>query len=255
MRRAFFSLIIIFLVDISASGEELPPPFRTSFAHGERLTYHVTWFGIPAGTSVLEVKDRILGENGEMYHIMSTTRTNAAFSLFFPVEDYIESFVDAEGIYSRRLIVRQREGRHRREKEVIFDQVNHKATMMRNGEATVFDIPPRVQDFLSSLYYFRTIEPAEPGNSVFIDVHESRRNWQLEVRTLEKEQVTTRLGTFDTLKVVAYVRFEGILMDKGDMFIWFTDDERKIPVKMRTWNKVGLIVASLLSWEEGAGRP
>ncbi|HET6370527.1 MAG TPA: DUF3108 domain-containing protein, partial [Nitrospiria bacterium] len=48
-----------------------------------------------------------------------------------------------------------------------------------------------------------------------------------------------------------FVRYEGLFMDKGDVFIWFTDDEKKIPVLVKGKIKIGSITATLISRQEG----
>ncbi|HZX48598.1 MAG TPA: DUF3108 domain-containing protein, partial [Nitrospirota bacterium] len=57
-------------------------------------------------------------------------------------------------------------------------------------------------------------------------------------------------GTFDTIKVKTLIKFEGLFVNKGEVFIWFTDDEVKIPVKMESKIKVGTITA-LLTEKQG----
>lgn len=217
-----------------------------AFDVGEKLVYSLTWMGIPAGTATMEVKERkILGER-EVYYISSTARSNSFISMFYPVDDLVETFIDLEGIYSHGIKVRQREGNYKSDKEIIFDHQNRKATLVKNGgEPEVFDIPPKVQDSLSCLYYFRTMNPGV-GESVFIDTHESKKNWQLEVKVLGKEKLVTPLGLFKTIRVKALVRFEGVFVDKGDAYIWFTDDDKKIPIQVKSKVKIGSVYATLI---------
>jgi hypothetical protein len=42
------------------------------------------------------------------------------------------------------------------------------------------------------------------------------------------------------------MRFQEILRQKGDVLIWVTDDERRLPIRMRTAIKVGSIEATLI---------
>ena len=249
---AVLFLIPLFFATAGASPErekELKP--SVPFWAGERLTYEISWFGIDSGKAVMEVKEKLQMGEREVYHIVSTAQSNDFISFFYPVDDKVESFVDAEGLYSYNIQVHQREGKRVREKSIVFDQVNHRAVQTKQNEKQTFDIPPRVQDSLSSLYFFRTKEGLKVGKSVFINVHESEKNWELEVKVLAKEKVTTPVGTFDTLKVQAFVHYEGLFMDKGDVFIWFTDDEKKIPVLVKGKIKIGSITATLISRQEG----
>jgi hypothetical protein len=121
--------------------------------------------------------------------------------------------------------------------------------MLFKGQESRFDIPPQVQDILSSLYYFRTLPQLENGTSVFIDVHESKKNWKLEIQILGRETLKTALGKIPTVKVKAIVQFEGVLWDKGDLYLWLTDDSRHIPVVMNGKIVIGSITATLTQVE------
>lgn len=229
----------------------LHPLANSSFGPGERLAYDVTYLGAKAGIAVMEVTEKTNLKGREVYHIVSTAQSNDFVSLFYPVDDRVESFIDVEGFYSHYIKVKQHQGKRRREKVISFDQIQHRAVQFKNNKEKVFEIPPRVQDSLSSLYFFRVKNTIDVGRSVFIHVHESEKNWLLEIRGLARERVTTPVGTFNTIKVQAKVQYEGLFMDKGDVFIWFTEDEKRIPVMMRSKIKIGTITAVLSSRREG----
>ena len=46
---------------------------------------------------------------------------------------------------------------------------------------------------------------------------------------------------------------EGLFKQEGDLVIWLTDDEHKIPVKMKSKIKVGAVSTSLKEYQ--LGRP
>ncbi len=229
--------------------KELPAP--PAFTFGEKLMYTVHYLGMNAGTAQMSVLDKMIFNGHEVYPILATAQSNDFISLLYPVNTRIESYMDVNGLYSHLINVKQHEGKKKRDKRIEFDQEGHKATQSDDAGQSVFDVPPKVNDSLSSLYYFRTQKNIAVGQSVFIDVHESKKNWKLEIRVLGKERVTTPLGTFDTLKVQAMPRYEGIFQNKGDLFIWVTDDDRKIPVIMKSKIKVGSITVTLISQQEG----
>lgn len=228
----------------------LPSQGTLPFAPGERLVYDVRYLGVRTGTAVLAVLDAITLNGQEVYPLLSTAQSGDFASAFYPVNDRVESYLNVKGLYSDAIKVNLHEGGKNRKKQIAFDQVEHKATQVQDGKREVFDIPPNVNDSLSSLYIFRTAT-LTVGSSVFIDVHDSGKNWKLEIAVLGKEAVTTPIGTFDTIKVQATPRYEGIFFNKGSIFIWVTDDDRKIPVKMKSKIKIGSITTTLISRRDG----
>ena len=88
-----------------------------------------------------------------------------------------------------------REGRQRLYKEVIFDHKKYKALYIdhREGNKKEVDILENTFDPLSSLYYIRTLN-IEVGKSVFINIFDSKKMWNVEVQVLKKEKAAHTLG-------------------------------------------------------------
>ncbi|MDC4226124.1 MAG: DUF3108 domain-containing protein [Candidatus Manganitrophus sp.] len=78
-------------------------------------------------------------------------------------------------------------------------------------------------------------------------------NWRSGVYT--RQRVTTPAGTFETTKVQTALPKESPLSSKGRFFIWFTDDDKRVPVLMQTESKRGVITVLLSSQREGKDHP
>jgi len=239
-------LVLLFLPPVQATLSE-PPPARVAptFFFSERLVYDISWAGIKVGEADLQSESGERLNGRDVFHLVSTATSNDLLSFFFPVQDRVESIIDAQGLYPYKITVDQRHGSRKRYKVVQFDQDEHTAVMLFKGRTFKYEVPPQVQDILSSLYYFRTIPNLTTGSSVFIDVHESKKNWKLEVQILGRETLKTEIGTVPTLKVKAIVLFEGLLWNKGDLYVWITDDARRIPVMMNGKVAIGSVTATL----------
>ncbi len=209
--------------------------------------YDLTWAGIKTGTATLEVSS----EN-EKTRIVSTARSADWVSVFYTVDDRIESELSMPGPRTaigtpRNYRVRIREGRYRRNKEVVFDCANRRASFTDHltGEKKNIGILDNTFDPLSSFFYVRTLK-AEVGRSVYVDVLDSKKLWNVEVKVLRKERIDTSLGSFDTIVIKPLLKSEGIFNKRGDMYIWLTDDKKRIPVKMQTKVAVGRVTATLV---------
>ena len=229
--------------------EPVPERVVPSFFFGERLVYDISWAGLRVGEAVLQSESGERFNGRDVFHLVSTARSNKFLSYFYPVNDRVESIIDAKGLYSYKITLDQKHGVWQRNRVVQFDQDEHTAEWLAKGRTSKFNIPPQVQDSLSSLYYFRTIPNLVTGTSVFIDVHESKKNWKLEVQILGREMISTAIGTVPTIKVKAIVLYEGLLMNKGDLYVWLTDDVRRIPVLMNGKVSIGSVTATLARLE------
>lgn len=218
-----------------------------AFPLPERLEFEISYTGIPAGRAVQEAT-----MEGDELHIVSTARSAAWLKLFFPVDDRIESilietsqphFIGVPRQYRERI----REGWTRFHKEANFDR--HKLEVntrdfLKKSETTQ-KISSKTYDTLSSFYFFRTVS-LEVGNSYYIDIFDCKKLWNTEVKVLRREEIETPLGRFKTVVIKPILKSEGIFARTGDMFIWLTDDERRIPVLMKSKVKIGSITATLV---------
>ena len=114
-----------------------------------------------------------------------------------------------------------------------------------------------MQDVLSAFYYVRTLD-LEVGRDVFLAAHSSKKTYEMRVIVHRRETVKTDLGTFDCFVVQPIMLGEGLFKQEGDLVIYITADERRIPVLMKTKLPVGSITASLkeftLAPPPGGGR-
>jgi hypothetical protein len=218
-----------------------------AFQIPERLEFEISYTGIPAGRAVQEVT-----LEGNEVHIVSMATSADWLKFFFPVEDRIESVlikgapplhIGVPRLYRERI----REGWTRFEKDAVFDrdllQV-HTRDFLKNSE-TSQKISRRTYDTLSSFFYFRTVA-LQVGTSSFIDIFDCKRLWNTEVQVLRREQIKTPLGTFNTIVIKPLLKFEGIFARTGDMHIWLTDDDRRIPVQMKSKVRVGSFTVTLV---------
>lgn len=218
-----------------------------SFDIPERLIYDLTWTGIKAGEAYLEVK-----EEGSHIQFISKAYSAKWVSLFYHVEDVVISTLKKEkydGFFATPINYRLKikEGKHRRDKELIFDHTSGKVTYINhlNNEKKDYNVNYPVFDALSCFFYVRTL-PLEVGKSVFINLFDSKKLYSVEIQVIKKETIKTSLGNFDSILIKPIMKSEGIFSRKGDIYIWLSDDEKRIPLMLQSKVAVGSIKATLV---------
>jgi hypothetical protein len=223
-----------------------------AFSVGERLTYLISWSNIlDAGTAVMEVREEKQADGEKAYLLVSTARSSGLVAKFYKVNDIIESIVDAATMNSLSYKLDQSHGKRKKKRTMTFDQAEGTVTVLADGRQDTYSTPRGILDPLSSLYYVRTRQDFIVEKPIKVDVNEDGKNWTVEVQTLGREKLKTSLGKFDTIKVKTYPKYEGVFQHKGEIYIWFTDDERKIPVLMKSEITIGSIVATLVAIQAG----
>lgn len=246
--------LLLFPGAIRAEEQTVAPiqPNIEALAPGEILTYDITWSNIvTAGTATTEIKEGTLDGKKVLFFIV-TTHSAGLVDTFYRVNDRLESVFDPGIMQSLKFSLTEMHGKRKRNRELVFDHTNKTVISTLNQDPPeTLKIPDHVQDALSSLYYLRTLDDFIVGKPITIQVHDSGKNWSVEVQTLGREKVTTPAGEFATIKVRTFPKYEGVFMNKGEIFIWLTDDSRKIPVLMKSTIAIGSIVSTLIKMEQG----
>jgi Protein of unknown function (DUF3108) len=217
-------------------------------AVSEKFLYDISWSGIHVGQAMLEASN----ENGEI-KIASRVRSAAVISLFYKVEDFSESsIVNGAPAHFR---IKQHEGKYRSDKATIFDGEDGKITFYNylNNKMEEHAIKKNLPwDVLSGFYYLRTM-PLAAGQTVYVDVFDSGKFLRVAVNVVRKEKIEVRsVGAVDTVMVRLLLTSEGLFKSQGDVNIWLTDDDRRIPVRVQTKIPLGSVTAELSSMERGS---
>jgi hypothetical protein len=235
---AFLVLAGLIVSDLPASKKGAVPAYDDTFRPfqvGEELRYDIRWGIIPAGKGTLVVP-RHAGADG-VYHIVTTARSNAFIDTFYKVRNRIETFLDLKRNTSAGYKKIQREGTHKRDVSLVFDHDQSEATLIRNGKVRrTIAVPSNIHDPLSAIYYLRTIKSFDEG-PVVLNVTDGKRTYQVAIRIHGRETIETPMGFFDTVKIEPIIEDMEIIFDKkkgGRLYIWLSDDARKVPVKMQS---------------------
>ncbi len=219
-------------------------PRIQAFGPGESLTYDVSWSKIvTAGTAVMEVKQETTPDRKDLLRFIVTSRTVGLIGKLYPLGDTIWTVFDPQIMQSLSYNLTASRGKRKRRVRLVFDHARKTAVSTTNDDPPeTVAIPDQVQDTLSALYYVRTREDLDSGRPITFEVCDHGKTWPVAVQTVGKEKVQTRAGKFATLKVRAQ---KGLLMSEGEMFIWFTDDSRKVPVLIKSTVSIGSLVFTL----------
>ena len=234
---SLFGLALLLAVVLAGQARAMSAP--------EKLTYSLSWLGIPVGSATQEFT-----EDGAGRRIVSHARSNDWLSSFYPVDDRTESRLavtggsfPGESRYYRMLF---KEGKRTRDREITFDQARRIGRFHDRigGEQVDVPIVENTFDIYASFYYVRC-QPLESGKSFMIHVLDGKELRHIEVKVLKRERIKVPAGEFDTIQVRPLVKPEGVFEGKGGALIWLTDDSRRIPVKAQTKVRVGSVTAVL----------
>jgi hypothetical protein len=98
---------------------------------------------------------------------------------------------------------------------------------------------------LTAFYVVRR-RPLEVGERLVIPINDGSKTHDVVVEVQAREEIETPLGRHAALRVEPKV-FGTLYRRKGRMQIWFSDDEQRLPLRIKAWLAVGAITGTLRS--------
>lgn len=219
---------------------------------GEQLKYGLYYSFVKVGTAYIKNRG-LVDVNGRPAYVIQTSAFSASvIDSVFKVRDINLSWLDAQNFYSLGYSQSLREGRYQRDEWVLFDYDTntYRGEVVKKSGTRAFSgtLTTRVLDMLTSLYFVRG-QDLENGKDVVFDILNREEQYPLVVKVIGRETVKTPAGKFKCVIVEPQFRGEGIFVSKGkSLQVWLTDDERKLPVKMKTEVFIGSVSAELLEY-------
>jgi hypothetical protein len=222
-----------------------------AFKEREKLTFDVNYGFVTAGIGIMKIP-RIKKISGrEAYHVYFEVNTVPSFDWIFKVRDRYETYIDTKGLFPWRFEQHIREGSFSRDFSAFFDQRKGKAKTS-DGE---YEIPDDVHDIISAFYFTRTLDYSEMqvGDKIHLQNFYKDKVHELDVKFRGRETIEVPAGKFDCVIIEPLVKEGGLFKHDGDIIIWLTDDDLKMPVKVRTKIIIGHVEVMLSKYEGLAG--
>jgi len=236
MKTNIITLFIMFFhFNISAQQNDIP------FKKGEKLQYKIHYGPITAGMASLEIETL-----PNKYKFIANGESNRLFSLFFEVKDFYESIVCKESLHPNRFYRNVKEGGYKKIENVFF---NHKLNQAETTRDTI-PLPENSQDILSMFYYLRTqnYNNLTIEDSIPIQVYLDDNFISSQLYYKGNDTIKTKFGWVETKKWTPKLETGRVFKDENGMSIWITDDENKIPIKIKTKVLVGAIEFDLIKY-------
>lgn len=232
---------------------------QPSLLPGEALTYRVGW-GIFIGAGEIKVFAQPAppaspGESPRLLNV-TTTATRGLARALYAFDARAEALVDAKTgrliTHSEGTTTQQKQTRH----VTTFDYAKRLAFYrdeINPAKNLDFLLPPgEPVDLIMSLVGARTwdLKPGEKRDTLVLFEKEA---YELTVHAVRYEEVTTRLGTFNTL--VLEPRMDktppkGMFKRGSAVRVWIAqNDHRRLPVKFEVEFKFGSGVATLVAYQ------
>jgi Protein of unknown function (DUF3108) len=233
-----------------ASGPTLihPPPANHAFPLRELFRYSVEWHLMNAGTATLSMQAA-----GSNHTSVLTADSAGLVSVLYPIHDRLESSFDPHTFCTLSVQKHTLEGPRRREVRAQFDYQRGQTIFEQKDIASgqikkeQHPIPKCVTDVMSGFYYVASL-PLGAGAGYQFPISDGGPISQIVAQVEGREQVKVQAGTYQAVRV-SLVPVSGPTLGKGKLWLWYTDDGRRVLVQMKAKVKWGTVTFRLTQIE------
>ncbi|MEO6178056.1 MAG: DUF3108 domain-containing protein [Flavobacterium circumlabens] len=242
MKKIILTILILTTLSFDSFKED-------AFDVGEYFKFRIHYGIVNAGYATLEVKDATIN-NKKVFHAVGKGYTTGMSKFFFKVEDIYESYFDKETGSPYRYIRKIDEGGYTKNQEGIFNQNENRVLVKdykRKSEKTIVT-SDAVQDIISSFYYLRNhpnIDKLKSGEAITIDMFFDDEITKFKLKYIGRQDITTKFGTVSTMMFKPLVQTGRVFKEKESVTLWITDDDNKVPVRIKADLAVGSLKADL----------
>jgi hypothetical protein len=227
MHRKFLGRLLLAAALLAPVGALTAQARPAPFLVGEELTFKAHFGVLPAGTARMRVES------------IDTVRGRAAYRISFAIDggiigfrirDRYESWMDVETLSSLRHTQDISEGRYRR--STTYEIFPELGKYRKNDDSLQTTVDNPLDD--GSFVYAVRAMAIEVGDTLRVDRYFRPDRNPVVLIGDRREDVSVRAGRFSSIVVRPKIRANGIFGENGDAEIWFTDDARRLPVRIKS---------------------
>lgn len=242
MKKYFFLLLLFVTVSYDSQNPE-------AYDTGEWFKFRIHYGFINAGFATLEMQEA-LKNNKKVYHAIGKGYTVGMSRFFFKVDDTYESYFDKVTNKPYQFVRKIDEGGYTKNQEGFFNQENRQVLVKnyKNKTENTFVVTENVQDIISTFYFLRNhpnIDKLKIGESVVVDMFFDDEVFKFKLKFVGREDIKTKFGITPSMIFKPLVQSGRVFKEEESLMVWISDDENKIPLRIKASLMVGSIKADL----------
>jgi hypothetical protein len=246
MKKLIF--ILIFFISVSFNSQK-----PVAYDAGEWFKFRIHYGIVTAGYATLELSEAVKN-NKKVFHAIGKGYTTGMSKWFFKVDDNYESYFDKITGKPYQFVRKINEGGYTKDQEGFFNQ-NANTILVKNYEnktEKTFSTPEDIQDIISTFYYLRNhpdVDKLKIGESITVDMFFDDETFKFKLKYIGKEDLNTKFGTIPSLIFRPLVQSGRVFKEQESLTVWISDDDNKIPLRIKANLAVGSLKADLESFK------
>ncbi len=213
--------------------------FSKKLDYKEELIYSVSFRYLSAGNASITFESDSLNGN-HVYQLETFIKTNKFLDRLYKIRNKTSILIDINDYSILKIDKDIKEGNYKR-KFTAYNQGD--SLLVWNNSNYKIKVP--VYDPIAFIYFLRKKDLFLQDKFTFSSAG-SKGIKIVEVNVTQKEKIKVPAGTFECLKIEPRSPInKTLLKNNGEMKVWLSNDEKKIPVKIEMKTNIGNIIMKL----------
>jgi len=222
---------------------------QDAFKTGEVLKFRIHYGVVNAGNATLEVKEAVR-DNKKVHHVVGTGVTTGMTKFFFKVTDLYETYFDKVTGKPYQYVRKIDEGGYTKNQEGFFNQDKNTVLVKdyKHKSQKTISVTENVQDIMSTFYYLRnhpSVNKMKVGEAISVDMFFDEEVTKFKLKFIGREDISTKFGVVSTMIFRPYVQAGRVFKEEESLTVWISDDDNKVPVRIKASLAVGSLKADL----------
>ena len=222
---------------------------ESAYDVGEWLKFRIHYGLLNAGFATLEIKDASI-KNKKIFHAVGHGYTTGMAKMFFNVDDNYESYFDKYTNKPFQYVRKIDEGGYTKNQEGFFNQDTNKILVKdyKNNTEKTINVTENVQDIVSTFYFLRNhpaVNSIKINEYIAVDMFFDDEITKFKLKFIGREDIDTKFGIVPTMIFRPLVQSGRVFKEEESLTVWISDDDNRIPVRIKANLAVGSIKADL----------
>jgi hypothetical protein len=241
------------LMSVNAKAKKIWDLYEPNHHVDDKVYLNIYYLGMTVGKIMFTNKGKQMMNEKEVWHFHARFKSAPFYSNIYELDDTVDTFVTTDKFLSQRYSLIQRESKqdiddlqlHDREQLKTFWFYKRKTEDSEKTKNKETYIPYHSLDPFSVLFFYQGL-PLKDGDIYEIPLINKDKILILKSVVEGRETIKTEMGRKKAIRIHATTKYTGEHLKSGDLYFWFSDDERRTLLKVRAKIKIGSVTAEIV---------
>lgn len=242
------------LVALNAKAKKVWDLYKPNHQVNSKVFLDIHYLGMTVGKIMATNMGKKMINGKEVWHFNARFKSAPFYSNIYELDDNVDTYVQTENFLSLKYSLIQRESKQDIDDLQLYDRDQMKLFWFykrkkvegkaKTKQGEIY-IPFHSIDPFSLLFFYQGL-PLKDKDIYEIPVINKDKVMVMKSEVEGREQIETEHGTKKAIRLHATTQYSGTTLKSGDMYFWFSDDDKRTLLKAQAKIKIGSVTADIV---------